>query len=595
LPASLYLPTPMSLLREFRSSLENPQTPLSYPAEWLLDQWNGGRTDSGIRVSEMSALQVSTVFACVQLISSAVGFLPFHVYEQLVARDKRAAKRLASEHELYDLIRFEPNDEMTAFTFRKTLQAHALLWANAYAEIQRDKGNRPVALWPRNPTRIRPYRLQTPLVIGNELHQPGELVYKTSEAMTAIDVDPENPVYRETSERYIAKEDVLHLPGLSLDARMGSSTVWYARQAIGLALATEKHGSKFFANGARPGGVLQHPGKLKDLAREALRKSWQELQGAENIHRVAVLEEGMTWKETAAKMNESQFLETREYQKLDICSIFQVPPHMIGESKVQNRSNVEQMSLEFTTFTLGPWLELWQQELKRKLFPRPAGIGRPGKKYFLKFETRQLTMPDAESQRNFMATIKQWGIGSTNDMREWLDWNPVDDPDADALWMPVNMQLLGAEAPEGGSDAGDVPSSDKNSRARDRVATRFVRAYSRLFRDALGRVLARRAPDSDAFRRAFLPLLLSIGENLADMAATEFNCEPPAIAESPFLADYIEGMRGRAAAWRRQDDTLADVELHRAIKALLIEVYREAGTSAAKQIAAPRAEELVEA
>src|SRR5579863_5449409 len=117
----------MGLVAEFRSSLENPQTPLSYPAEWLLDIFNGGRTDSGLRVSEMTALQVSTVFACVQLISSTMGALPLHVFELLMGEDKRPGKRVAYEHQAYDLLRWEPNEEMTAFTLRKTLQAHGLL------------------------------------------------------------------------------------------------------------------------------------------------------------------------------------------------------------------------------------------------------------------------------------------------------------------------------------------------------------------------------------------------------------------------------------------------------------------------------------
>jgi HK97 family phage portal protein len=585
----------MSLISEFRSSLENPQTPLSYPAEWLLDMVNGGRTDSGIRVSETTALQVTTVFACVQLISSALGFLPFHVYEQLVAKDKRAAKRLAADHDLYDLLRFEPNDEMTSFTFRKTMQCHALLWSNCYAEIQRDNGNRALALWPRNPARIRPYRLLQPLIAKGERYPAGSMVYKTTEGMEAIDLDPENPQYRETVERIIPKEDVLHIPGMTFDGRVAPSVVQLARQAIGLAMATEKYGAKFFANGARPGGIIEHPGRLTDIARDNMKKSWQESQGGENIHRPAILEEGVKWKEASSKMNEAQFLETRQFQKIEICSVFSVPPHMIGESKVQNRSNVEQMSIEFVTFTLSPWLEAWQQEIRRKLFPKPASTGRPGKRFFVKFETRQLTMPDADSLRNFMATIKQWGIGSTNDMREWLDWNPVDDPDADALWMPINMQLMGAEAPEGGADQGSVPGST-SSRKWDFISQqRFLRPYSRLFRDAVGRIVARSKPDADAFRRAFLPVLGTVAGMLAEMAGQEFNCAPPAIDESRFLLDYIEGMRARSADWRSQDSNLEDIsrfELTRAVKAILIEAYREAGTERAKDLTAPR--ELIE-
>src|SRR5574337_1263402 len=134
---------------EFRSSLENPSTPLSYPAEWLLDIFNGGRTDAGIRVSEMTALQVGAVLSCVNIISGGIAALPLHVMERLVT-DHRIAKRIAVNHNLYDVLFNEPNPEMSAFTFKKTLQTHALLWGNAYAEIERNGAGQVIGLWPRN-------------------------------------------------------------------------------------------------------------------------------------------------------------------------------------------------------------------------------------------------------------------------------------------------------------------------------------------------------------------------------------------------------------------------------------------------------------
>src|SRR6266851_3998212 len=124
-----------SFIREFRSSLNNPSTPLSFPAEWLLDIFNGGRTDSGIRVSEMTALQTDAVLACVKIICSGVATLPLHVYERQV-RDSRPAKVLAYDHPLYDMLRQEPNEEMTSHTFRSVMMVHCLLWGNGYAELQ---------------------------------------------------------------------------------------------------------------------------------------------------------------------------------------------------------------------------------------------------------------------------------------------------------------------------------------------------------------------------------------------------------------------------------------------------------------------------
>jgi phage portal protein BeeE len=152
---------------ERRSSLENPQTPLSYPAEWLLDIFNGGRTDSGLRVSELTALQTSTVLVCVNLIANAVSSLPLYVYE----RTSSGGKKVAFQHTLFDLLHNEPNDEMSSPTWRQTAMCHALLWSNSYSEIQRSReDNAIVAIWPRNPTRVRPVRaLEAATVQGEEI------------------------------------------------------------------------------------------------------------------------------------------------------------------------------------------------------------------------------------------------------------------------------------------------------------------------------------------------------------------------------------------------------------------------------------------
>lgn len=338
-----------------RSSLENPQTPLSYPAEWLIDAFTGGRSDSGMRVSPMTALQVSTVYACVMRIASSVATLPLNVYEHINAKDLRAGKRLAVEHDIFDMLHSAPNDEMTSRTMRMTTQAHMLLWGNGFAEIQRDNGGRPVALWPRNPAMTKPVR------------RNGRLLYETTEGANGGPASP----------RDILSENMLHVPGLAIDGRVGQEVVYLARQSFGLAMAAEKFGNKLFANYGRPGGVLEHPGELTDEARKAIKDSWAQAQGGENIHTVPLLEEGLVWKDVANKPNEAQFLETRQFQRAEICSIFGVPPHMIGDPDKQNRANTEQLGLEFVTFTLAPWLVAWEQELKRKLFPK---LGRSANK-----------------------------------------------------------------------------------------------------------------------------------------------------------------------------------------------------------------------
>lgn len=588
----------MGLLREFRSSLENPSSPLSFPAEWLLDIFNGGRTDSGIRVSEMTALQVTTVFACVNLISTAMGMLELGVYERILAQDRRAGKRIAYEHSLYDLLENEPNEEMTSFTFRSTVQAHRTLWGNGYAEIQRDNSNGIVAFWPRNPARCRPQRSGKRFSINGEVVEPGEMFYVTTEGREIVDINPESPETNEGPERAIHRNDMLHIPGLSLDGRLGQDTIWMARQAVGLALAAEKFGAKFYGNGARPGIAITVPGKLKPEAVAQLKQSFQEATGGENAHRPIVLTEGQTLNPFSVKPNEGQFLELRDFQRSEICSVFNVHPYMIGMTEKANRSSAEQISIEFVRFTLGGHLSAWQQELKRKCFPK---VGRSANKYFAMFNTQPLLMPDAESQRAFFASGKQWGYLSTNMILEMLGLNPIDDPDADALWMPVNMQQMGASAPTGegtgltSGDDGD-PNADQSSNnpaASDQGTRSLVKVYYRLFSDAFSRVCQRKNPDSVFFQRAFEPIFLSIAEGIWQVSADakeEFNSED----FSDVISERITEMSSRLKQWREANgdrEKLCARELAESIRELTHECRRVADLREAERIIRSDSEE----
>lgn len=442
---------------EKRSSLENPQVPLSFPAEWLLDIFNGGRTDSGIRVSEMTALQVSTVYACVNIVSSAFACLPLHVYERLIIA-KRSGKKKAVKHPLSFLLHNEPNEEMTTFTFLKTLMIHDLLFGNAYAELQRDHFSAAVvALWPRNPARTHAIRFLRDTLIEGTVYPAGTLAYETTESLMSSDpngVKAEGAKVEQGVRRIILAEDMLHVPGLSLDGRVGQSTVFLARQTIGLSLATEKYGAKFFGNGARPAGILTLPNKPEDKAIENLRRSWAEAHGGENQFKVAVLEAGVKFEKIAATPEEGQMLQTRSYGRADICSIFNVPLHMVAASEKAGKSNVEQSSIEFVLYCLSPWIIAWEKELERKLFPK---MGRTANQFFPHFDRRHLLYPDADSRAKFYASGRQWGYLTKNDILELEDLNPDESPAGDICMVQVNMQSDQALVPGGAADGAKPP------------------------------------------------------------------------------------------------------------------------------------------
>jgi HK97 family phage portal protein len=423
---------------EFRTSLENPQTPLSYPAEWLLDIFNGGRTDSGIRVSEMTALQVGTVLACVNIVSNGFAALPLHVQEKVTFTGGREGRKKATKHALYDPLHTEPNSEMTSFVWRKVMMVHALLWGNAYSEIQRDQNNQIIGIWPRNPARTRPIRTLQPFTFEGDIIQPGTLIYETTESLIGQEpTGTDSNDVKVGKRRLILAEDMIHIQGLSLDGRLGQSTVWLARQIIGLALATEKYGAKFFGNGARPAGILSMPNKMEELAIDNLRRSWAEAHGGENQFKVAVLEEGVTFSKIAATPEEGQMLETRAYQREEITALFGVPLHMLVQTKGSGKSNTEQASIEFFQFCLNPWITQWTQELDRKLFPK---LGRSANRYIPHFETRQLLYPDAASRGAYYANGIQWGWLNGNDIHEFEGLNPIEDGTGDLYRVQVNMQ-----------------------------------------------------------------------------------------------------------------------------------------------------------
>jgi HK97 family phage portal protein len=433
---------------EYRTSLENPQTPLSYPAEWLLDIFQGGRTDSGIRVSELTAFQVSTFLTCTDLIAGKISSLPFDIQERSFSKvNQRAVHRISYDHELYELIHLQPNIEMSRQTFLKAFLLHCLAWSNGYAEIQRDASKRPAALWPRNPAKTRPRRMTQPVLLPPEEWRPypvyldaGTLAYNTTDGIDDNDRS-EADAYNQP-ERIIPMEDMLHVPGLSFDGRLGQSVVWLARQTIGLALATEKFGAKYFANFARPGGLLTLPMNLRPEDKEQARRSWMEAQGGENANRIAVMPPGFEWKAMSNNPQEAQTIESRTYIRTEIASIFHVPVRMVGDTTKGSKASTEQENQELLDYTLEPWMSAIKLEWKRKLFRSPnAGRGRTKNPFFVSFDVTSMIRGDAVSRERFNASGRQWGYLNTNDILTLEGLNPIEADWAEQYWMPVNMTL----------------------------------------------------------------------------------------------------------------------------------------------------------
>lgn len=347
-----------------------------------------GSTSSGKVVNERTAIQTTAVYACVRVLSEAIAALPLQTY-----RYTSNGKEKAVDHNLYHLLHNEPNPEMTSFVFRETLMGHLLLWGNAYAQIIRDGRGKVIALYPLMPDKMNVDR-----------NDKGDLIY----------------IYQKDGMSYVLKsEEVLHIPGLGFDGLVGYSPIAMAKNAIGMAIATEEYGAKFFSNGANPGGVLEHPGVVKDPAR--IRESWNSVyQGTGNAHKVAVLEEGMKFQSIGIPPEQAQFLETRKFQINEIARIYRVPPHMIGDLEKSSFSNIEQQSLEFVMYTLDPWVVRWEQSIVRSLIsPKEK------KEYFVKFNVNGLLRGDYQSRMSGYAVGRQNGWLSADDIRELEDMNKL--------------------------------------------------------------------------------------------------------------------------------------------------------------------------
>lgn len=372
-----------------------------------------GGTTSGKAVTERSAMQMTAVYSCVRILAEAIAGLPLHLY----CYKEDGGKEKALGHPLYLLLHDEPNPEMSSFVFRETLMTHLLLWGNAYAQIIRNGKGEVIALYPLMPNRMTVDR-----------DSSGQLFYSYQMSNADAPTMPGGTVILKPS-------DVLHIPGLGFDGLVGYSPIAMAKNAIGLAIATEEYGAKFFANGATPGGLLEYPGTVKDPDR--VRESWNKgFSGSQNAGKVAILEEGMKYTPISIAPEQAQFLETRKFQINEIARIFRIPPHMIGDLEKSSFSNIEQQSLEFVKYTLDPWVVRWEQSLSRALF-----TSEEKSQYFFKFNVEGLLRGDYQSRMNGYATARQNGWMSANDIRELENLDRIPAEEGGDLYL-INGNML---------------------------------------------------------------------------------------------------------------------------------------------------------
>ena len=369
-----------------------------------------GMTNSGKIVNARTAMQLSAVYACIRVLSESVAQLPLQLYT--TEYGKRAK---ATDHALYSLLYAEPNPEMSSFNWREAMMMNLLVFGNGYSQIIRNGKGEPIALYPLMADKMKVKR-----------DENGRIYYE----YTYSDKEYSGKKKKEETVRLEPRE-VFHVPGLGFDGLVGYSPLAIAKQAVGTGLACEEYGAKFFVNSAIPTGVLEHPNVMSQDAADRLRESWGEIYGGSNkAGKVAVLEQGMTYKPISITPEQVQFLQTRKFQTSEIARIFRVPGHMIGDLDRATYSNIEQQSIEFVKYTLDPWLVRWEQAIHRQLLTPEEKLN-----CYVKFNVDGLLRGDYQSRMNGYAVGRQNGWLSTNDIRELENMELVSEEDGGNLYL----------------------------------------------------------------------------------------------------------------------------------------------------------------
>lgn len=485
----------------------------------LASLFGRGPTIAGVNVTETTALNISAVWAAVQLISGNVGSLPLMHYRR--KGESQGDREQATDTKLYRLLHDEPNSEMSSSTFFETLQTHVLLWGNAFAEILRDGSGRIASLYPIEPWRVSALR-------QNGLG--GDLLYRIAQ--------------RDGKDALLTPSEILHVPGLSNNGVWGISVLRHARESLGLTMATEQFSASFFGKGSTASGILTHPGTLTPAQETTLRASLENRhQGVERAHQFIILQGGMQFEQLSMSARDSQFLQQRQFQLSEVARWFNVPPHMIGDvtNSTTWGSGIQAQTLGFLQFCLRRWLVKWEKELNRKLIsPLERNL------QFIEFVIDGLERGDQDSRYQAYAIGRQWGWLSVNDVRAYENLPKIDG--GDLYLVPVNMttpEKIEAAPPPGsvGPDAGrprPKPEDDAPDEPADDTAER-MREFRRDLDEIIElgrRTLAKPDPEPTDLAPVF-DQLASLRKDLI-LTVTERNAQE--------TADVIRGVQEAQAA-----------------------------------------------
>jgi HK97 family phage portal protein len=506
-------------------------------------------TQAGVPVEETNALTCSDVFKCVRVISETASSIPLILYRWLDG----GGKERAEDHYLSNILKIEPNPLMTSMQYREVIFNHLLTWGNHYSQIIHNGFGRVDSLWP-----LRPDRMEVKQDPGTAYG----LIYRYRPSMGGT-ID-------------IPMDEVLHFAGLGFNGIIGYSPIALHRESIALSMAAAEFASRFFGNDATPGGILEHPGKLGPVAHENLKKALiAEHSGGKNRWKPMILEEGMKWNTITVPMKDAQFIDIRKYQRTDICGIYRVPPHLIGDLDRATFTNIEHESMSFVTNTIRPWCVRFEQTLNKKLLG-PIEKNR----YFFEHLLEGLMRGDVETRYKAYAIGRNWGWLCADDIREIENMNPLPKGQGKIYLVPLNMipadQVGQAPAkPIPAKDQGVIdvqpvdqkllPQKKSDEQEAFEIRNRLMLSFRRLFEDGTARIVRREVigikkalnrPDYDSFYRDIddfykeLPLFIMNTMSPIVSSFNELSNESDgAEILNRFIIDHIKESRSDIQTW----------------------------------------------
>lgn len=500
---------------ETRASLENPSTSLSDPDAWIFDAFGSAKSDSGISVTPSVAMTYAPVFRAIALISGDVAKLPLDIY----VRDGKC-KSKANKHAAYRLLKHKSNNYMTAHTFKQTLTAQAVSRGNGYAYIQRDGQSKPYALIPLNTDDVNPIKIN------------GSLFYR----------------YKE--QDLIPAYNILHIKGLPDGSGIcGLDPISYARQSIGLGLATQKYGSKYFSNGARPPVVIEFPQNLEPKQAKQILTIWNSAhKGLKNSHKAAILHSGAKINTIDINNENAQFLQTRQFSIREVATWFGLPPHKLGDTTRTAYASLEQENQSYLNESLDHWLCSWESECWDKLLTANEQFA---DSHIIEFNRSALVRADMTARFTAYNTGIMGGWLTRDEVRARENLNPLPNGEGENPFTPLNMSTDGTKPESKPQDGTKPESKPQNSRHQT------LQTHRALMTDVLTRMLTRIAKSRTKLasletenRGIILIALNPVVAAVNTVSTTKLDADSIATelfneirnADTALVKEYVEGM-----------------------------------------------------